>query len=221
MATVTAPLAPAIGALRTLAATPPPGDGVAVFARMYLVVTQAVDRHLRLTRYFQDPEATGVLAVLFADRFLDALDARPAPACWRPLLALRRHPGIRPIQFALAGMNAHIEHDLPLALLDTCARTGRALHDMSADFHRVNDVLAEVEEKAREELAPAGHGDDPDEPLLHLLGCWSIDRARDAAWASAHALWELRSRPEAYAATADALSDSVGLISRCLLTPLR
>jgi hypothetical protein len=220
MATVTRTLAGTLTALRALADTPPPSDGVSVFARMYLVVTEAVDEHLRLGRYFRDRAATGELTGLFAGRFLGALDARPSPACWRPLLSLRRHPGVRPIQFALAGMNAHIEHDLPLALLDTCARTGHELHDLSADFHRINDVLAEVEERVRDELAPGGDGE-PDEPLLHLLGCWSIDRARDAAWASAHALWELRERPDAYRAASEALDDSVGVISRCLLTPLR
>jgi len=28
--------------------------------------------------------------------------------------------GIEPIQFALAGMNAHINHDLPVAIVSTC-----------------------------------------------------------------------------------------------------
>jgi Family of unknown function (DUF5995) len=32
----------------------------------------------------------------------------------------RAAAGIEPAQFALAGMNAHINHDLPLAMVSTC-----------------------------------------------------------------------------------------------------
>jgi hypothetical protein len=38
----------------------------------------------------------------------------------RPLAERRATAGIEPVQFALAGMNAHINHDLPLALVSTC-----------------------------------------------------------------------------------------------------
>jgi hypothetical protein len=34
--------------------------------------------------------------------------------------------GIEPVQFALAGMNAHINHDLPLAMVSTCTALGTA-----------------------------------------------------------------------------------------------
>ena len=42
------------------------------------------------------------------------------PTAWQPLFERRADPGIEPIQFALAGMNAHINHDLPLAVVATC-----------------------------------------------------------------------------------------------------
>lgn|GEM_PF-188800 len=222
--------------LRALAAARPPGDGLAVFSRMYLTVSEDVREHLRLLGYFADPAAARELMTVFAAQFLTAVDedaeGRPAPACWRPLLELRRHPGVHPLQFALAGMNAHIEHDLPLAVVETCERLSCAPHQLAADFHRINDILAEVEERVRERLHPcaadpgaAGPGPaerrpDVCDPLLHLVTTWSVDRARDAAWASAHALWELRGSPAAFHALASSLDDSVGLVSRCLLTPL-
>ena len=34
--------------------------------------------------------------------------------------------GIEPVQFALAGMNAHINHDLPLAVVSTCSALATA-----------------------------------------------------------------------------------------------
>ena len=113
-------------------------------------------------------------------------------------------------------MNAHIENDLPLAVLDTCRRTGRTPDRLHADYLRVNALLARVEAQVRESLLPVPLGG----PLLHVLSVWSIDRARDAAWASVLALWELRRLPPARELVADALSGSVGMVSRALLTPL-
>ncbi|MEY9963947.1 hypothetical protein ABIA33_001981 [Streptacidiphilus sp. MAP12-16] len=206
--------------LRLLVSGLPPQDGVAVFGGAYLTVTEAVREHLDAGGYFHDPADVAELDVLFADRFLDALAADRAPACWRPLLELRLHPGVLPLQYALAGMNAHIEHDLPLAVVDACTALGCSPEELAADFHRVNDVLADVEEQVRDRLMPPPEQLDVAEPLLHLVSSWSIDRARDAAWASAVTLWELRDRPAAYGVAADALDDAAGLVSRCLLTPL-
>ncbi|MEZ0070600.1 hypothetical protein ABIA32_006653 [Streptacidiphilus sp. MAP12-20] len=206
--------------LRAVLAGLPTGDGVGVFGGVYLQVTEAVERYLGEDGYFRVPAEVARLSTLFADRFLGALAAPTPPACWRPLLALRRHPGILPVQFALSGMNSHIEHDLPLSVVDSCVSLGCAPEELAADFHRINDVLAAVEDRVREELAPLPQELDVADPLLHLLGSWSIDAARDAAWASARLLWELRDRPDAYDSAAAALDRSTGMVSRCLLTPL-
>ena len=231
--------------LRALVAGLPEQDGVAVFGGIYLTVTEAVAGHLAAGDVFADPVAVARLDVLFADRFLGAVEAataaeaaaaaatdaadataaaaRPA-ACWRPLLELRLHPGILPVQFALAGMNAHIEHDLPLAVLDTCRQLDCPPTELSADFHRVNQVLAQVEARVRARLLPSLAGLEQEldlgDPLLHLVSSWSIDRARDAAWTTALTLWELRGDPQLLATATRALDDATGLVSRCLLTPL-
>ncbi len=47
-------------------------------------------------------------------------DLAAVPLAWRPLVEQRAAAGIEPIQFALAGMNAHINHHLPLATVNTC-----------------------------------------------------------------------------------------------------
>ncbi|MFJ5881284.1 DUF5995 family protein [Kitasatospora cineracea] len=202
-----------------LVAELPPADGVAVFNAMYLTVTRLVRDHLA-AGYFDDPATMAELDAVFAARYLAAVDddragRRPA-ACWRPLFDLRAAPGVHPLQFALAGMNAHIENDLPLAVLDTCRLAGRTPDQLHADYLRINALLAQVEAQVRTALLPAPVGG----PLLHVLSVWSIDRARDAAWASVLTLWELRRLPPARALVADALTGSVGMVSRALLTPL-
>ncbi|GJF27656.1 hypothetical protein KNE206_03560 [Kitasatospora sp. NE20-6] len=212
-----------IDRMEALQGTLPPADGVAVFNRMYLRVTLLVRE--RLTEgHFADPDGMAELDAVFAARYLDAVAAvaegrRPAH-CWRPLFELRGRPGIHPLQYALAGMNAHIEHDLPLAVLDACVLLGRTPEDVRGDYHRINDLLAQVEAEVREELLPCPDAVDAAEPLLHMAGSWSIDRARDAAWASVLALWELRHAPAVEDAVAAALSRSVGMVSRALLTPV-
>ncbi|GAA2835926.1 DUF5995 family protein [Kitasatospora sp. CM 4170] len=213
----------AIRRLRAIGAALPAGDGVAVFNRMYLTVTEAVRD--RLTRpYFADPAAMAELDAVFAGRYLLAVDAVAAghrpPACWRPLFELRAHPGVHPLQFALAGMNAHIQHDLPLAVVDTCRRLGCAPGRLAGDYRRINGLLAGVEADVREQLMPGPDVLERVEPLTHRVGAWSVDTARDAAWASARALWELRGSPCAASALAEALDASVGLLGRALLTPL-
>lgn len=210
-----------VARLRGLVTALPAQDGVAAFAAAYLTVTEALAAHLAAGGYFKNPDGVARLDVLFAGRFLDALTARRPPACWRPLLQLRLHPGVLPVQFALCGMNAHIEHDLPLAVVDACTLLGCSPDELSGDFHRVNDLLAQVEEEVRDRLMPVVDGElAVAEPLLHLLSAWSIERARGAAWASAATLWELRDRPDAYRVAAEALDDATGLVCRCLLTPL-
>ncbi|GAA0686365.1 DUF5995 family protein [Kitasatospora atroaurantiaca] len=217
------PVDQVIDRMRELQQGLPEADGVAVFNRMYLTVTELVRERLAAT-FFDDPTGVAHLDAVFARRYLAAVDAsgsgdRPT-ACWRPLFELRGHPGIHPLQFALAGMNAHIEHDLPLSVLDTCRELGREPEDVEADYHRINDLLAQVEARVREELLPEPEAVRIADPLLHVVGVWSIDRARDAAWASLLGLWELQEAPLAYHAVAAALSRSVGMVSRALLTPL-
>ena len=103
-------------------------DGVACFTRLYLEVTKAVQTELANTT-FADPRFLEVLDVAFANLFFDAVRAheqspREAPRAWAPLFECRSTRGIAPLQFALAGMNAHINRDLPVALVTTWADAG-------------------------------------------------------------------------------------------------
>ncbi|WP_260637677.1 DUF5995 family protein [Streptomyces angustmyceticus] len=220
----TAPgVAGVLARMRTLAAALPAEDGVAVFNGVYLAVTEAVAHRLG-DGGFQDPAAAGELDLRFARRYFDAVDATAAgrrpPACWRPLFQLRRHPGVRPLQFALAGINAHIGHDLALAVLDTCRALECEPAALEADFERVGALLTSLEERIREQLMPGPDVLDVADPLTHLIGSWSLDKARDGAWAAARALWSVRRLPEVAEELTERLDAGVGLVGRMLLTPL-
>ena len=212
-----------VARLRALDAGWPPGDGVAVFNRVYLSVTEAVDRRAGQGK-LGDPADTVALDVCFAARYLAAVDAdaadRRPPACWRPLFRCRHRPGIHPLQFALAGINAHIGHDLALALVDTCRARGCAPGDLEDEFDRVGDLLVTLEERIREEVMPGPDLLDLADPLTHLLACWSLERARDGAWATGRALWALRRTPALADDVARRLDAAVGLVGRMLLMPL-
>ncbi|AEW97735.1 MULTISPECIES: DUF5995 family protein [Streptomycetaceae] len=216
-------VADVVASLRTVAAGLPPRDGVAVFNRVYLSVTEELARRLD-GGFFPDPERTERLGVCFARRYLLAVAAdgagRRPPACWRPLFELRRRRGVRPVQFALAGINAHIGHDLALAVVDTCTELGVEPGAVERDFERVGEVLAALEERVREELMPGPDLLELADPLTHLLGCWSLERAREAAWSAAGILWRLRELPAVCEEFAQRLDAGTGLVNRCLLVPL-
>jgi len=213
------PVDAVLSRMRTLDATLPEWDGVAVFNRVYLAVTEEVDRRLDAGE-FPDAEAAITLDARFAERYLTVAEDGSPPACWRPLLQFRRHPGVRPLQFALAGINAHIGHDLALAVVDTCRTLGCEPADLEDEFDRVGDLLVSLEERIRDDLMPGPDLLQIADPLTHLLGSWSLERARDAAWAAARALWALRGLPDLAEEFADRLDAAVGFAGRMLLTPL-
>jgi len=219
----TTPVDAVVSRMRALDASLPPRDGVAVFNRVYLAVTEAVDRRIDAGR-FPDPRAAMTLDVRFAERYLAAVEAvaeeRRPPACWRPLFQFRRHPGVRPLQFALAGINAHIGHDLALAVVDACRTLDCEPAELEDEFDRVGDLLVTLEERIREDLMPGPDLLQIADPLTHLLGAWSLDRARDATWAAARALWAMRRLPDLTEEFVERLDAAVGFAGRMMLTPL-
>ena len=118
-------IAEAISRMEAIEAALPAADGIACFNRMYLDVTRQVNSQLG-QGFFADPTFMTQLDVDFANLYFAAAGAAGDPAAvplaWRPLAEQRAAAGIEPVQFALAGMNAHINHDLPLAVV-------RHLHD--------------------------------------------------------------------------------------------
>ncbi|MFF1838999.1 DUF5995 family protein [Streptomyces sp. NPDC058231] len=213
-----------IGRMRDFRSSWPPPDGVAVFNRVYLTVTETIGRQIT-EGAFPDRAAASALDVRFAERYLAAVDAAEAgrrpPDCWRPLFQYRHHPGVRPLQFALAGINAHVGHDLALAVVDTCHALRCAPPDLREEFDRVGDLLVLLEEQIREDLMPGPDLLEVADPLTHLLGSWSLERAREAAWSAARVLWRLRDLPLLAEEFRQRMDAGAGLVGRCLLTPCR
>jgi uncharacterized protein DUF5995 len=201
-------------------------DGVACFARLYLSVTEGVRAQLANTT-FADPDFLAALDVRFADLFFSALEQRPVPRAWVPLLDARARHGIAPLQFAFAGMNAHINRDLPVALVATFEEAGIPLAEGSpqhADYLRVNTVLASVEADVKQQFL-SGWLRRLDR-LVHrfdriddVLAMWDVSRARDAAWTNAEALWALRGERDLYDTYLETLDRTVGFAGRGLLVP--
>ena len=216
-----------IDRLRTIQRALTPVDGVGVFNGMYLEVTERVTASIK-EETFADAAFMTELDVRFANLWIDAYEAAAAgrrpPWAWRPLFDHRRLPGVLPIQYALAGMTAHIEHDLPLAVVQTCRVLGTS-PDAGAvreDYEAVNSVLAEVEEGIRRSFLTAV-GQRVDEklgPVAHLVSSWNIDKARDVAWVHVEMLWTLRDLERLQDRYAETLGHTVGMASRILLTPL-
>jgi hypothetical protein len=201
------------------------GDGAAVFNRMYLTVTEQVAAGLTGAQVFRDPVFMEQLDVTFAGLWLEAYDApgEAVPKAWAPLFEHRHNRALLPIQFALAGMNSHIGHDLPVAVIRTCEHLGVSPDDAGVheDYEKVNELLAACESEVRRSfLTEAGQAaDELVGPVVHLVNSWNIDKARDVAWVNVEALWAIRSvgfLADRYRA---ALAGTVGMASRCLLTP--
>jgi hypothetical protein len=106
-------------------------------------------------------------------------------------------------------------------VVDTCRTLGCEPADLEDEFDRVGDLLVSLEERIREELMPGPDLLQIADPLTHLLGSWSLERAREATWATARALWALRGIPDLAEEFGDRLDAAVGLAGRMLLTPLR
>jgi hypothetical protein len=163
-------------------------DGVACFNGMYLQVTEAVRADLD---GFESREFVERLDVLFAEFYFEAFDAAAARAwvskAWAPLFARKDVRGVTALQFAVAGMNAHINNDLAHALVLTWRELGREPgHDTPEyrDYEKVNGILERVETELKGPLSDAlirdvdtmlGTADD-------FLALWSIRKAREEAW---------------------------------------
>jgi hypothetical protein len=207
----------------------PAGDGLGWFNRMYQLVTESIGQNLGASA-FADPAWMTRLDVVFGNLYLDAVrDSVLAPGqvsrAWAALLEQRSQMGIAPLQFALAGMNAHINRDLPLAVVTTCQQLQTTPDSGShhLDFFRVNAVLARVEPTIRElvEGEPLAEADNAFPGLQDVVGNFNMIKARETAWVSAQTLWALnRIASASGAAYQRALDHLTGFAGRGLLVRL-
>jgi len=207
----------------------PDGDGLKWFNRLYLQVTRGVREAVSGTT-FRDTRFMSALDVVFANLYFAAIaagneDPARAPSAWRPLLRARTHRGIARLQFALAGMNAHINRDLPEGIVRVfTALGGDPSSDVARrhDFDSVNALLERVEGQVKGDfsIGVIGAVDVLAGRLDDIAAMWNVRAARDAAWTNAEVLWTLRVTPHLRAAFFETLDKSTGLAGRGLLTPI-
>jgi hypothetical protein len=203
----------------------PRRDGVAIFNRLYLQVTRAVDAASTGTE-FENRPFLDRLDVVFAGLYFDAEatinSGASCPQAWRPLVDTRGQTR-EPIQFALAGMAAHINHDLPIAVVTTCEASGLAPDDDSAvhrDYQRVDGLLAIVEGEVAGWFDTGLIADIEDvtpKATDEALAMWSLTAARDVAWEHAKLLWGLRDAGLLRDAYLDVLAQTTELTARAML----
>jgi hypothetical protein len=216
--------------MATIDASLPPSDGLACFNRIYRRITELVLGQLG-AGFFQDPAFMDHLDVVFGNLYLAAVNASvgppdQVPRAWAALLEQRSDTRIAPLQFALAGMNAHINHDLPIAVVTTCVDLGTApdVGSHHADYERINTVLASAERQVRESFEGGVllASDETVPAVGDVTVNFDLVLARETAWANAVTLWALRGVSPALAATfLDGLDHLVGFAGRGLLVPLR
>ena len=204
------------------------GDGLKWFNWLYLRVTQAVQSRVN-SAGFDDCAWIAALDVQFASFYFAAINSslsgNSTPGCWQAVFAQRNQPAIARIQFALAGMNAHINHDLPQAIVATCKSTGiPPQHGTTQynDYAALNATLDSLIDSASKILRVRLLGDalPPVSALDDTLAAWSVTAAREAAWNNAELLWHLADAPPIASAFLDTLDGLTAVASKTLLIPV-
>jgi Family of unknown function (DUF5995) len=178
------------------------GDPKRIFHATYLRTTIAVAEQIRLPGGFADPQWTERWDVAFAELYLQALEqiqagqqiSRP----WAVAFGARR--GLPVLNRLLLGMNAHINYDLPQALLavitddefDDTELIGRR----EADHKAIDDILASRVSAEGDELAAIfGPGSLADRLLKSFNQSGTrrfLREARQKVWANAVILSQAR-----------------------------
>ncbi len=194
-------------------------DGLKWFNHLYLMVTQQVNLNPP-SGAWQDPVWLEHLDVVFAGFYFEAircfLTDQPLPSAWKAVFEARFDTGIDRIQFALAGMNAHINRDLALALLQADADLKLIPSPdgpEQQDYQAVNVLLRSLMPSTLTMLAgdTLGLVAEDSGQVGRLLAFWDICQARDLAWNFANHLRNLSATEYAVAlASQDGLTGALG-----------
>ncbi|MDQ5919849.1 MAG: hypothetical protein QG668_576 [Patescibacteria group bacterium] len=208
-------------------------DGVWWFTELYRQVTCEVRAHCA-TGFFAEPAWMEELVIQFSRLYFDALwlwfshDRWACPPSWAVFFHHRfllRKKGYSPLQFALAGVNAHIQRDLGFA-----AHITRRLFPRDAtrdariyqDYVRVNAILERVEVGAMRSMA-TGWVKRVSE-IVHPVDAWLamgvIRIGRWMAWRTAALyFWLVRRCPRVASVYLALVERSVATVGRLLLIP--
>jgi hypothetical protein len=209
----------------------PVDDGVYWFNRLYLEVTRGIAGWLTASEQ-SAPGFLERLDVLFGGKYFEALDAAADPLprdypfhAWKPLFESRHRRDVAPLQFALAGMNAHINHDLAIGVQDVCAEF-HTRPDRSGPEHKdyiaVNGLIKQTEAQVKDWLLTGAIRllDHHFGPIDDAIAVWDVTQAREAAWTHAEVLFELSDSGYVERRYRAVLDRTAGFVGRAILLPV-
>ena len=204
-------------------------DGLKWFNLLYLRVTEGV-RNQSATIRWENSKWLERLDVIFSKLYFAAIanwknSLSNVTRSWSPMFEARDQQGILRVQFAFAGINAHINHDLPIALVQTGKELRISLRRGTRefrDFEKVNSILEVAQENAKQYIATGIVGllDEDLGRLDDRIATCSVRNARYTAWSNGEICGRLNRTPvlrEDFVVNLDRL---VSLSSRGLLVPV-
>jgi hypothetical protein len=203
-------------------------DRRAIFLTLYGIVSAEMRARVA-QRAFEDNAWVERYTVAFANRYREALESYEAghvgqvPKSWRLCFDAAVAGSGLVLQDMLLGVNAHVNHDLPLALSSVSIEPDRPAR--YRDHSAVNAVLAAVTERATERLAASyAPGlttlDDCAGPIDEMLSAFSLEVARESAWEGAVSLANARNAFER-ALVSRLMATRAAAVARLLLAPSR
>jgi hypothetical protein len=217
-----------IDELRSLDDALSAGNGVKWFVRLYREVTEALALELRAGD-LEDPVFMELLVLVYGNSVLNVCEdmerrSQRIARAWAPLFERRHDHRVAPIQFALAGLNAHTNHDVPIGLVHAC-RSTEIVPDSDGpqyrDYMKMTTLLKRTTEQVKKWLL-TGALEEVDETFGDVddaIAMWSLQRARQAAWTSGEVLWALRDNDRLTVAYVGMMDRMAGLAGRGLLFP--
>lgn len=175
-------------------------DGIVCFTGLYRTITRTID----VTPY-EDRDFLVRLDLEFARLYFEALqayaaDRSSAPGPWRILFDRRSDPEVERVQFAAAGVNAHINYDLAHALLRTFPDfpPNDARH---RDYDTVDNAFKKHMDGLRDYYDAPFSSALFDRSILdrlsNLVSSLLVRGTRANAWDDAIRVWESRDRDRA------------------------
>ena len=167
----------------------------ALFALLYLRVTNHVGDAVRTAGVFQDPGFISHEDAVFADYYFDAYDAYAGgdlahtPGAWKVAFDAAKNKQVTGLGNLLLGMNAHINRDLPFVLY-AIGLTAPDGSSRKPDHDAVNGVLYDAYDQAVTEGARRFDSSlaSSSGSLAAASGIQSVILWREEAWRNAERL---------------------------------
>jgi len=203
-------------------------DGIAAFTKLYHVITTRVGEMVDSGRFRSSPFLVR-LDLEFAERYFQALrsyaaDIHTTPGVWRVLFDNRSDPKVPPVNFAVLGVNAHINYDLAHALIATWRHVEPDGDGPDSaqyhDYRLINDVFEMEMDGLREELdslLSAGPDGAPWDVGANWLADLVVTFTRDLAWDEAKRVWQAGATPEVCQASERKLDRTATFIAEGVL----